>query len=89
MWTEHCRKGWRGKSWWLHQRESGQEVEHGPGGVTASPALLGPVLVWSQQNYLRLLKTVTYFESSCGCPRDPPERKSNDILGGIPFKRIN
>ena len=33
--------------------------------------------VWSQQNYLRLLLTVMYFESSKGWwPRDPPQRKS-------------
>jgi len=30
------------------------------GGVTASLTLLGPVLVWSQQNYLKLLLTVRY-----------------------------
>jgi len=35
------------------------------------------VLVWSQQNYLRLLLTVRYFEPSRGCcTRDPPQRKS-------------
>jgi len=29
-------------------------LENGPDGVTTSPALLGPVLVWKQQNYLKL-----------------------------------
>jgi len=29
-------------------------LESDPGGVTISPALLGPVLVWEQQNYLKL-----------------------------------
>jgi len=29
-------------------------LESGPGGVTISPTLLGPVLVWKQQNYLKL-----------------------------------
>jgi len=42
-----------------------------------SPTLLGPVLMWSQQNYLRLLKTVTYFESfQVWCPCNPPETKN-------------
>jgi len=49
----------------LHPRESGA-VSHRaawvrrirPGGMTTSPTLLGPVLVWSQQNYLRLLLIV-------------------------------
>jgi len=34
----------------VHPRESGPEVVQGPGGVTTSPTLLGPVmvfLVWS------------------------------------------
>ena len=38
-----------GKSW-FHPRESGPEVVQGPGGVV-SPTLLGPVLVWHQQNW--------------------------------------
>jgi len=29
-------------------------LESGPGGVTKSPTLLGPILVWKQQNYLKL-----------------------------------
>jgi len=29
-------------------------LESGPGGVTVSPTLLGPVLVWKQQNYVKL-----------------------------------
>ena len=29
------------------------EVVEGPGGVTTSPALLGPVLVWTEGNFLR------------------------------------
>jgi len=53
----------------LHPRESGPEVVHGPGGMTTSLILLGPVLVWSQQNYLRLLLTVRYL------PRDSPKEK--------------
>jgi len=35
--------------------------------VTTSPTLLGPALVWSQHNYLKLLLTMRYFESSQGC----------------------
>jgi len=53
-------------SYSLHPRESGPapEVVQGPGGVTTSPTLLGTVLVWSQQNYLKLLLIVRYFASS-------------------------
>jgi len=49
----------------LHPRESGPKFVQEPGGVTTSPTLLGPVLVWSQQNYLRLLLIVRYS----GAPR--------------------
>jgi len=62
--TKMPRKNSGGKSCWLHPRESGPEVVQGPGGVTTSPTLLGLVLVWSQQNYLRLLLTVRYFVST-------------------------
>jgi len=55
---ECLRKGWGGKFCWPHSRESGPEVVQGPDGVATFPTLLGPVLVWSQQNYLRFLKTV-------------------------------
>jgi len=48
----------------LHLRESDPEFAKGPGGVTTSPTLLGPILVWSQQNYLRLLLIVRYFGPS-------------------------
>jgi len=41
-----------------------QFVCQGPGGVTTSSTLLGPVLVWSQQNYLKFLLIVRYFGSS-------------------------
>jgi len=37
---------------WPHPRESGPEVVQGPSEVTTSPTLLGPVLLWSEQNYL-------------------------------------
>jgi len=47
--------------------ESDPEVVQSLGGVTASPNLLGPVLVWSQQNYLKLLLTVRYSKLSYGC----------------------
>ena len=52
-------KDWRRKSCWLNPRESGPEFVQCQGEVTTSQALLGPVLVWSQQNYLKLLLTVT------------------------------
>jgi len=38
-----------------HPRESCPKFVQWPGRVTISPTLLGPVLVWIQQNYLRLL----------------------------------
>jgi len=34
----------------LHPRESNPGVVQSLGGVTAAPTLLGPILVWSQQN---------------------------------------
>jgi len=54
----------------------GQCPEEPPGGVTTSPFFLGPVLVWSSQNYLELLFTVRYSKSSWGCcPHDPSQMK--------------
>jgi len=49
------RKDLHGGSCWPHPRERDSEVVQRPGGVTTSPTLLGHVMVWSQQNYLRLL----------------------------------
>ena len=78
MCFECPRKDWRGKSCWLHPSESGPEVVQEPGGAATSPILFGPVLVWSQQKYLWLLKTIRYFESSYGCyAHDHPQRKSD------------
>jgi len=54
----------RGKSCWLIPRESDAKVVQVPIGVATFPTFLGPVLVWSQQNDLKLLLTVTYFKSS-------------------------
>ena len=60
---ESSREVQGGKSCWLHRRESSREVQ-GPGGVTTSPTLLGPVLVWTEGNFLKLLLTVKYFGST-------------------------
>ena len=61
----------------LNPRESDPKFVQGQGGVTTSLTLLGPVLVWSQQNYLRFLLIAGYFGSSQGCsPRVSPEKKS-------------
>ena len=57
-------KYWRDKSCWLSPRQSESEVVQGLDGVTTSPTLLGHVLVWSQQNYQRLLLTERYSKSS-------------------------
>ena len=41
-----------------------------------SPTLLGPVLGWSQQRYLRFLKSLRYFKTSYSCcPRHLPVKK--------------
>jgi len=64
MYPDCPTKDWLGKSCWLNPRESGPEIVQGLGGVIASPTLLGPVLVWSQQNYLKLLLTVRYLKCS-------------------------
>jgi len=76
MCPECPRKEWRdnpsGNS--LHPQESGQEVVQVAGYVTTSPTSLDPVLVWSQQNYLRLLLIVRYFGSSERCC--PPKGKA-------------
>jgi len=63
MCPECSTKDWWGKFSWLKPRESGAEVIQGLGGMTTSPTLLGLVLVWSQQDYLKLLLTVRYSKS--------------------------
>ena len=55
---------WLSKSCWPIPLQNGPEVVQGPGGVITYPTLLGPVLVWSQQNNLRLLLSVRYSKSS-------------------------
>jgi len=44
--------------------KSAPDAVQWPGGVIISPTWLGLVLAWSKQNYLKLLNTVRYFESS-------------------------
>jgi len=52
------RKDWRSKSCWLRTHgKVAKRLPKGPGGMVMSPTLLGPVMVLSQQNYLRLLLT--------------------------------
>ena len=64
------------RSCWVHPRKSCPEAIHGPDGMTTFPTLLRPVLVWNQQDYLKLLLTVRYQESSLSsCPRHPPLKK--------------
>jgi len=61
-------ENWQGNRCLLNPRGSDLDVVQGLDGVTASPTLLGPVLVWSQQNYLNLLLTMRYskfFYGSC------------------------
>jgi len=52
-------KGCRGKPRWLNPWESRSEVVQGLCGVNTSPTLLDLVWVWSQQDYLKLLLTVS------------------------------
>jgi len=85
MCPEWLRKIWRDMSCWLHPRDSGPEVVQGPGGVTTSPTLLGPVLVWSQRNYQRLLLAVRCLESFQGSgpatlPRGKVGVKTNELM---------
>ena len=70
-----------------HSQESGLEAVRGLGGVTKSPTLLGPVLMWNQQNYVGLLLNVRYFESSwsCCCSRDRSQRKRGNENEWIKF----
>jgi len=55
--SECPKNDWRNMFYSLNPRESGPDVIQGPNGVTTSPTLLDPTLVWSQQNYVRLLLT--------------------------------
>jgi len=64
MFREVAYKRLAGKSSWIHPRKSGSEVIQGLGLVNTCPTLLDLVLVWSQQNYLKLLLTVRYSTSS-------------------------
>ena len=50
MYPECSTKDWWGKSCLLNPRESDPNVVQGPGGVTSSQTLLGPVLVWTRRN---------------------------------------
>jgi len=59
----------------LWPRESCPEVVHGPDEVTTFPTLLGPVLVWSQQNYLKFLLTVRGYESTLWAAAPRPSLK--------------
>ena len=77
-------KDWRCEFCWLNTRESGPEIVQGLVGVTTSPTLLGPVLLWSQQNYLKLLLTVRYSKSPYDCcpatlPRGKAGMKMNEM----------
>ena len=99
MYPECPTEDWWDKSCWLNPRESDPDVIQGLGGVAASPILLRPVLVWRQQNYLKLLLTAWYSKFSYGCcPRNSSGRKTvmkmNEInnicvslfTGGLPCK---
>jgi len=65
----------RGNSCWLHPLESVPEVVQRPVDENAIPTFLGSFLAWSQQNYMRLLKTESYFEPRAVDPVTLPEEK--------------
>jgi len=65
----------------LHPRENGPAVFQGPGGVTTSLTLLGPVLVRTQRNYLRLLLTVRYFAPLLSAKKNWAQKTMNDYAG--------
>jgi len=65
----------RSTSSWLRPCEIGPEFNHVA--WLHLPALLSPVLVWSQTNYHALLKIVRYFEPSQPyCSTSIPRRKA-------------
>ena len=75
---------------WLHLRQFGPEIDKELCGVTTSPTLLSPVLVWNQQKYQMLTKTVACFEIfQGGCPRDPSQRECgcvNESITSRPYR---
>jgi len=74
-WPEWLRKDWWGESCWLHPRETGPEVDQGPGGVITSPTWLDPVLE-EPVKLSEVAENVRYIESSQGCcPETFPWRK--------------
>ena len=84
-------KDGRGKSCRLNPRECGPEVVQGAGGVTTSPTLLGPVLVWSQHNYQKLLLTVTWGISSppgAAAPANLPRGKVGMKMNELKLNRL-
>ena len=77
MYPEYPTEDWWGKPCRLNPRQSDPDVVQGLGGVTASPTLFGPVLVWNKQNYLKLLLTGRYSKLAYGwCPATIPRGKS-------------
>ena len=66
------------------QRSSKDQVEW----LTTSPTLLNPVLVWSQQNHLRLLLIMGYFDSYCRCPRGPPRGNGGTRINECPIRSL-
>jgi len=83
LYSECPMTDWRGKPCWLNPRVSDPDVVQGLGGVTASPTLFGPVLVWSKQNYLKLLLTVRFSKFYGCCPHNHPREKSDMKMNNI------
>jgi len=71
---------WGSKSCCLQPRERCPD----PSGVTTFPALIGPVLVWSQQKLSEIAIYHQVLRVSKGClPHDPPlEEKQISNRGG-------
>jgi len=64
MCPECLRKGWQSKSFGLQSTLTRKWPRGRPRWRDYISDLVGPVLVWSQQRYLRLLLIVRYFGSS-------------------------
>jgi len=76
MWPEYPKIGWPRLACWLcscNKQHRGKES----GAMNTCLTWLYFTLVWSQENYHRLLKTIHYFDNFWGyCPHDTPEWKS-------------
>jgi len=90
-WAECLRKDQRGKSCWYTTRNRPRVWSRTRWSDYISNLALCRLGVEPEQQYMRLMKTVRYFESSWGCcPRDPAEKtgmKMNERMYSIKVGR--